>query len=80
MRQFIETIKLNLGSADEHPSYILGHIFFNEPDWTILQMKEVGLDKMLIESLEFGFSNLLTDTANTRRVRELTQKIEALKK
>jgi hypothetical protein len=78
MRLLIETIKLNTGSADEHPSWILGYIFLKSPDWTILQMKAVGLDKMLVESLEFGFANGTFDSKDD--IRGLLDKIESLKK
>jgi hypothetical protein len=80
MRKFIETIKQNTGSADEHPSWILGFLFDKSPDWTILQMKAVGLDKMLIELLEFGFSNITYESKDAARVAELKRKIEGLKK
>ena len=80
MRMFIETVKYNVGSADEHPSDILAYIFSKSPDWTIIQMRAVGLDKMLVGALEFGVSNLTFDEKDKKLTDQLRKKIEGLKK
>lgn len=80
MRMFIETVKYNVGSADEHPSDILAYIFSKSPDWTIIQMRAVGLDKMLVERLEFGLSNLTFDKKDKKLQDPLLKKIDGLKK
>jgi hypothetical protein len=60
LRIFIETVKLDSGSADESPSWTLGFIFIKQPEWTIEQMKAVGLTVDLVGRLEFGFENVVT--------------------
>ena len=64
MRTFIETVKLDTGSADEMPSCTLGSIFIKQPDWTIKEMKSVGLTIDLIDRLDFGFENVVTKAEN----------------
>jgi hypothetical protein len=60
LKTFIETLKLDTGSADEMPSWTLGSIFISQPDWTIEQLRVVGVTKDLIERLDFGFENTVT--------------------
>ena len=57
-RTFIEIVKLDTGSADEMPSWTLGSIFIKQPDWTIEQIRNVGLTQDLIDRLDFGFENV----------------------
>ena len=76
LRTFIETVKLDAGSADEMPSWTLGSIFIKEPDWTIEQIKFVGLTQDLIDRLDFGFENVVTKSDNYS---ELKNKIKLLK-
>jgi hypothetical protein len=76
LRIFIETVKLDTGSADEMPSWTLGSIFIKQPDWTIEEMKYVGLTSDLIDRLDFGFENVVTKSDNYT---DLKNKIEALK-
>jgi len=76
LRTLIETIKLDTGSADEMPSWTLGAIFIKQPDWTIEEMKYVGLTKDLVDRLDFGFENVVSKSDNYS---ELKNKIDILK-
>ena len=75
-RTFIETIKLDTGSADEMPSWALGSIFIKESDWTIEQMRKVGLTQDLMDRLDFGFENVVTKSDDYPK---LKNKIKLLK-
>ena len=75
-KTFIETVKLDTGSADEMHSRTLGSICIKQPDWTIEQMRNVGLTQDLINRLDFGFENVVTKSDNYP---ELKAKIELLK-
>lgn len=76
LRTFIETVKLDTGSADEMPSWTLGSIFIKQPDWTIEQMRNVGLTQDLIDRLDFGFENIVTKSDDYLK---LKNKIKLLK-
>lgn len=76
LKTFIETVKLDTGSADEMPSWTLGSIFIKQPDWTIEQIRNVGLTQDLIDRLDFGFENVVTKADNYS---ELKDKIKLLK-
>lgn len=75
-KTFIETVKLDTGSADEMPSWTLGAIFIKQADWTIEQMRLVGLTQDLIDRLDFGFDNVVTKSDDYV---ELKNKIKLLK-
>lgn len=76
----IQTIKINVGSADEKPISILGGIFLREPDWTIEQIERIGVDADFIDKLEFGFDNAVFDLKeNPSRISELKAKLAKLK-
>ena len=75
-RTFIETVKLDTGSADEMPSWTLGSIFIKQPDWTTEQIRNVGLTQDLIDRLDFGFENVVAKSDNYS---ELKNKIKLLK-
>lgn len=77
---FIETIKLDDGSADETPSWSLGWIFLQEPDWTIAHLHKVGIDELLAAKLEFGFDNVVyKKESTTPGYQQLKAKLAALK-
>jgi hypothetical protein len=76
LRTFIETVKLDTGSADEMPSWTLGFIFIKQPDWTIEQLRVVGLTQDLIDRLDFGFENVVTKSDDYSK---LKNKIKLLK-
>jgi len=76
LRTFIETVKLDTGSADEMPSWTLGSIFIKQPDWTIEQIRIVGSTQDLIDRLDFGFENVVTKSDDYL---ELKNKIKILK-
>jgi hypothetical protein len=77
---FIETIKLDDGSADEMPSSSLGWIYLKEPEWTIRNLKIVGTDELLVERLESGFDKAVhKKDFSAAQYDELRAKLEALK-
>jgi hypothetical protein len=80
MEIFVWTIKLNQGSADEHPPGILGYIYLKTSDWTIDVIKKVGPDPMLVDLLTFGFSNAVSGReTKIPNYEELKKKIEVLR-
>ena len=76
LRIFIETVKLDTGSADETPSWTLGYIFIKQPDWTIEQMRNVGLTQDLIERLDFGFENVVTKSDDYSKLKNKIKLLE----
>ncbi len=75
-RLFIETVKLDAGSADEGPSWTMGYIFMHEPDWTIEQLKAAGLTKNVISRLEFGLENVASESPEYERLKKRIRELE----
>ncbi|SFT35091.1 hypothetical protein SAMN05216474_0041 [Lishizhenia tianjinensis] len=57
VRQFIDLLLLEKGSADEYPTWILGSIYLKYPDH-IIQLIEEYDHYILYADLEFGFLNV----------------------
>jgi hypothetical protein len=80
LQLFILTVKLDIGSADEMPSWTLGSIFLEDPDLVIEQFKIIGSTNDLVERLEFGFDNIVEGKESSiLNYKELKVKIESLK-